>query len=57
MVAVELPFIPKVINCIHQTITTYLEREHSILVSVIHMLSVYQICHGVSCCVKDGSCS
>ena len=31
LVADELPFIPKVIDCMHQTIKTYLEREHSIL--------------------------
>jgi len=34
-----------------------LGREHSILLSVTHMLCVSQICHGVSRCVKDGSCS
>jgi len=34
-----------------------LGREHSILLSVIHMLCVSQVCHGVSRCVKDGSCS
>jgi len=59
LVAVELPFIPKVIDCMYQT--TYLEREHSILLSVTthpHALFiVYQVCHGVGRCVKDGSCS
>jgi len=34
LVAVELPFIPKVINCMHQTTKTYTEREHSTLLSV-----------------------
>jgi len=34
LVAVELPFIPKVIDCMHQRIKTYLERQHSILPSV-----------------------
>ena len=34
-----------------------LGREHSILLSVTHVLCVSQVCHGVSCCVKDGSCS
>ena len=34
LVAVELPFFPKVIDCMHQTIKTYLERQHSILLSV-----------------------
>jgi len=56
-VAVELPFIPKVIDCMHQTVKTYLEREHSILLSVTHTFCVYQVCHGVGRCVKDGSCS
>jgi len=37
--------------------TQDLGREHSILLSVTHMLSINQVCHGVSCCVKDGSCS
>jgi len=40
MVAVELPFIPKVIDCMHQTIKTYLEREHIILLSVTRTLYV-----------------
>jgi len=30
LVAAELPFIPKLIDCMQQTIKTYLEREHSI---------------------------
>ena len=43
----------------HQTVKTYLEREHSILLSVTHTLCVYQVCHGVGRCVtvKDGSCA
>ena len=47
------------INCMRQTVKTYLEREHSILPSVTHTLYVYQVCHGVGRCVtvKDGSCS
>ena len=57
LVAVELPFIPKVIDCMHQTIKTYLEREHSILLSVTRTLYVFQVCHGVGRCVKDESCS
>ena len=57
LVAVELPFIPKVIDCMHQTIKTYLEKEHSILLSVTNTLCVYEVCHDVGCCVKDGSCS
>jgi len=39
--------------CIRQN----LGREHSILLSVTHMLCVNQVCHGVSRCVKDGSCT
>jgi len=57
LVAVELLFIPKVISCMHQTITTYLEREHSILLSVTRTFYVYQVCNGVGQCGKDGSCS
>jgi len=40
----------------HQTINTYLEREHSSLMSVTYTLYVYQVCDGAGCCVKDGSC-
>jgi len=56
-VAVNLPFILKMINCVHQTVKTYLERERGILLSVTYTLYVYQVCHGVGRCVKDGSCS
>jgi len=31
--------------------------QHSILLSVTRTLYVYQVCHGVGRCVKDGSCS
>jgi len=34
-----------------------LGREHSILLSVTHMLGVSQVCQGVGRCVKGGSCS
>ena len=34
-----------------------LGREHSILLSVTHMLCVSQVRHSVSCCAKGGSCS
>jgi len=34
-----------------------LVREHSILLCVTQMLCVSQVCHSVSRCVKDGSCS
>jgi len=37
--------------------TQALGREHSILLSVTHMLFINQVCHGVSRYVKDGSCS
>jgi len=51
-VAAELPFIPKVIDCMHQTIKTYLEREHIILLSVTRTLYVYQVCHSIGRCVN-----
>jgi len=57
LVATESSFIPKVVDCMHQTIKTFLERERSILLSVTHTLYVYQVCHGVGHGVKDGSCS
>jgi len=38
-------------------ITQDLGREHSILLSVTHMLCINRVCHGLSRCVKDGSCS
>jgi len=47
-VVVELPFIPKMIDYMHHTIKTYLEREHSILLSVTRTLCVYQVCYTVS---------
>ena len=56
-VTVEPSFIPKVIDCMHRTIKTYLEREQSILLSVTHTLHtyVYQVCHGVGRSVEDRS--
>jgi len=48
--------VPKVIDCMHQTIKTFLEREHSILLYVTRTLYVFQVCHGVIRCVKDESC-
>jgi len=48
LVAAELPFIPNVIDCIHQIIKTYREREHSILLSVTRTFYVYQVCHSIS---------
>jgi len=33
--------------------TQDLGREHSILLSVTHMLCINQVCHSVSRCVKD----
>jgi len=32
-----------------------LGREHSILLSVTHMLCINRVCHGVSRSAKDGS--
>jgi len=40
LVAVELRFIPKVIDYMHQTVETYLEGEDSILLSVTRTLHV-----------------
>jgi len=57
LVAVELPFIPKVIDCMNHTIKTYLGRERGILLSVTHTLYIYQVCHCVDRCVKDRTCS
>ena len=57
LVAVELHFVLKVIDCMRQTIKTYLKREHSILLSVTRTLYVYKVCHGVGRYVKDDSCS
>jgi len=34
-----------------------LGREHSILLSVTHMLCASPVCHGVSSCAKGESCS
>ena len=52
LIVVELPFIPKVIDYMHQTSKTYLESEHSILLSVTRTLYIYQVCHSVGRCVK-----
>jgi len=57
LVAVEPTFIPKLTDCMHKTTKTYLEREHSILLSVTSKLYIYQVYHGVGRCVKHGSCS
>ena len=43
-------FTVKTIDWMHQT-------GPRILLSVTRMLYVYQVCHGVGRCVKDGSCS
>jgi len=53
LVTFEPTVIPKVIDCMHQTTKTYLEREHSILLSVTHSLYVYQVRQSVGGCVKD----
>jgi len=38
LVTVESPFILKVVDCMHQTVKTYIEMEHSILLSVTRTL-------------------
>jgi len=50
LVTAEPPFTVKTIHWINQT-------GPRILLSVIHMLYVNRVCHGVGRCVKDGSCS
>jgi len=55
MIRAEPPFIVKTIDWVHQT--GPIGREHSILLSVTHMLCINQVCHGVRCCVKDESYS
>jgi len=52
LVAAELPFIPKVIDCMHQTVKTYLEREHSIILCVTHKIYIYEVCHNVGSLCK-----
>jgi len=53
LVRTEPPFtVKRSTGCTRQD----LGREHSILLSVTYMLCVNQVCHGVSRCVKDGSC-
>jgi len=54
LVRAEPPFTVKTIDWVHQTGP---RREHSILLSVTHMLCVSQFCQGISRCVKDGSFS
>jgi len=56
LVAAESSFILTVIDFVHQTFKTYLEKECNILLSVTHTLYVYEVCHGVGRCVKDESC-
>jgi len=53
VVVAEPPVTLKKIDWAHQTGP----RKHSILLSVTHTLYVYQVCHCVGGCVKDGSCS
>ena len=50
LVVAEPPVTVKKIDWAHQTGP----RKHSMLLSVTHTLYVYQVCHGVSHCVKDG---
>ena len=53
LVTAEPTFTVKTIDWVHQTGP----RKRSILLSVTHVLYVSQVCRGVGCCVKDGSCS
>jgi len=50
LVAVELSFIPKVINCMHQTNKTYLKREHKIPLSVARTLCLRSLSRCWSLC-------
>jgi len=50
LVTAEPPFTAKMIDGMHQS-------GPKILLSVIQMLYVNQVCHGVGRCVKDGSYS
>jgi len=50
LVTAGSPFTVKTIDWMHQT-------GPRILLSVTHMLYVNRVCHCVSRCVKDGSCS
>jgi len=50
LISAEPPFTVKTVDWMHQT-------GPRILLSVTHMLYVNQICHGVSCFIKDGSSS
>jgi len=56
LVIAEPPFTVKTINCVHQTGSTAswsMLTSHSMIIDVYG----YQICHGVSHCVKNRSCS
>jgi len=50
MITAKPPFTVKTTDWMHQT-------GPRILLSVTNMLYVNQLCYGVGCCVKDGSCS
>jgi len=52
LLAVELPFVPKVIDCMHQTTKTYLERQHSILLHVTNMLCLPSLSRCRSLCKR-----
>jgi len=55
LVAVQLPFTPKAINRMHQTVKTYLERGHSILLFVTRTLYVHHESVTVSVAVQKMS--
>jgi len=54
-VRTEPPFAVRTIDWMHQTGPR--KGAYSILLSVIHMLCINHVCHGVSRCVKNVSCS
>jgi len=54
LVTAEPPFTVKAIDWVSQTRR---RKEHSIVQYVTLKLDVYQVCHCVVCCVKNGSCS
>jgi len=53
LVTAEPTYTVETIDWVHQAGA----RKGTILLSVTHMLCVNQVCHGVSRCIKDGSCS
>jgi len=52
LITLEPPAICKMIDCVYQTGPR--KGAHSILQYVTRVLDVYQVCHGVGCCVRLG---